>query len=78
MITEDTIREAAYEITRQAAIRIPQDYRSGIRGMRSKEQHQLSCFVLDTMMDNWDAASGGPAPNVCRHRLAEILCQIRQ
>ncbi len=56
MISENTINEAAYEITRRAAIRIPEDYRSGIRKMRKHEQHHLSCFVLDTMMDNWDAA----------------------
>ncbi len=56
MISETTIREAAFEITRHAAIRIPDDYRSGIRKIRSTERHQLSCFVLDTMIDNWDAA----------------------
>ena len=56
MITENAIRKAAFEISRQAAIRIPDDYRSGIRRIRSREQHQLSCFVLDTMIDNWDAA----------------------
>lgn len=56
MISEDTIQSAAYELTRIAAIRIPDDYRSGIRDARQSEQNSLSCFVLDTMMDNWDAA----------------------
>ena len=62
MITESVIQEAASEITRQAAIRIPDDYRSGIRDIRSSEQGQLSCFVLDTMMDNWDAAVADQRP----------------
>ena len=56
MISEATIQDAALAITRQAAIRIPDDYRSGIRDIRQSEQNSLSCFVLDTMMDNWDTA----------------------
>ena len=56
MISESAIQNAALEITRRAAIRIPDDYRSGIRDIRGTEQSSLSCFVLDTMMDNWDAA----------------------
>lgn len=56
MISESTLQEAAYEIMRRAAIRIPEDYRNGIREARTNEQHSLSCFVMDTMLDNWDAA----------------------
>lgn len=56
MISESTIQDVAYEITRRAAISIPEDYRAGIREIRSEEQQALSCFVLDTMIDNWDAA----------------------
>ena len=56
MISESTLQEAAYEIMRQAAIRIPDDYRNGIREARTNETHSLSCFVMDTMLDNWDAA----------------------
>ena len=56
MISESTLQEAAYEIMRQAAIRIPDDYRNGIREARTNEKHSLSCFVMDTMLDNWDAA----------------------
>ena len=56
MISESTLQEAAYEIMRQAAIRIPEDYRNGIREARTNEKHSLSCFVMDTMLDNWDAA----------------------
>ena len=56
MISESTLQEAAYEIMRQAAIQIPEDYRNGIREARTNETHSLSCFVMDTMLDNWDAA----------------------
>ena len=56
MISESTLQEAAYEIMRRAAIRIPEDYRNGIREARTNETHSLSCFVMDTMLDNWDAA----------------------
>lgn len=56
MISESTLQDAAYEIMRQAAIRIPEDYRDGIRKARANETHSLSCFVMDTMLDNWDAA----------------------
>ena len=56
MISESTLQDAAYEIMRQAAIRIPEDYRDGIRKARTNETHSLSCFVMDTMLDNWDAA----------------------
>ena len=56
MISETAIHDAAFEISRRAAIRIPEDYRDGIRQIRSKESGTLSCFVLDTMMENWDAA----------------------
>ena len=56
MITESAIQNAALEITRRAAIRIPDDYREGVRDIRSTENNSLSCFVLDTMLDNWDVA----------------------
>ena len=56
MISETVIHNAALEISRRAAIRIPEDYRDGIRQIRTQESGALSCFVLDTMMENWDAA----------------------
>ncbi len=56
MISESAIHDAALEISRRAAIRIPDDYRDGILKARSSEKGSLSCFVLDTMIDNWDAA----------------------
>jgi len=62
MILESAIQDAAAAITRQAAIRIPDDYKDGIREMRSAESGTLSCFVLDTMIDNWDVAVADQRP----------------
>jgi len=62
MISESIIQSAALAITRQAAIHIPEDYRAGIRDARRAESGSLSCFVLDTMIDNWDAAVADQRP----------------
>lgn len=58
----DTIEAAAYEIMSRAAIDIPEDYKNGISQMGKTEQGKLACFVLHTMMDNWDAASKDRRP----------------
>ena len=55
-IARDLLREAATEIMARAAIEIPRDYRDGIRGMLGREQHELSRFVLEAMLENWEAA----------------------
>lgn len=62
MINSDTIEQAAYAISGKAAIDIPEDYLGGIRTMIDSEQGSLSCFVLKTMVDNWDAASTDRRP----------------
>lgn len=56
MIPNARIEEAAYTIMAKAAIEIPEDYRTGIRGMLEKEENELSRFVLMSMIDNWEAA----------------------
>jgi len=56
MISIAAIGEAGMEIMRRAAIDIPDDYRDGIRDMVEKEENELSRFVLETMMENWQAA----------------------
>ena len=56
MISEAVIHEAGMEIARRAAITIPEDYRQGVRKIRQQETASLSCFVLDTMLDNWNVA----------------------
>ncbi len=62
MIAIKQFDEAAYAIMQKAAIDIPDDYRAGIRGMVDTEKKDLSSFVLKTMLDNWDAATGDRRP----------------
>lgn len=62
MIAIKQFDEAAYAIMQKAAIDIPDDYRDGIRGMVDTEKKDLSSFVLKTMLDNWDAATGDRRP----------------
>ncbi len=62
MIAADKIEEAAHEIMARAAIDIPEDYQSGILGMIDKETGDLSAFVLEAMLENWQAASEDRRP----------------
>lgn len=56
MIKKDTILEAGKEIMSRAAIEIPRDYKDGIGLMVEQEEEELSRFVLQSMLENWDAA----------------------
>ena len=56
MITRTLLEEAAYDIMFNASIRIPGDYENGIISMAENEQGQLSAFVLESMLENWQAA----------------------
>ncbi len=62
MISHRTIEEAAYEITTRAAIDIPEDYLTGIKGMIDLEKGDLSAFVLQSMVENWEAATEDRRP----------------
>ncbi len=62
MISHQTIEDAAYEITTRAAIDIPGDYLSGIKGMIDLEKGDLSAFVLQSMVENWEAATEDRRP----------------
>jgi L(+)-tartrate dehydratase alpha subunit len=62
LIANATIEEAAYRIMEKAAIDIPEDYLSGIRGMIDLEKGDLSTFVLKSMVDNWEAATEDRRP----------------
>lgn len=62
MISTQTIKSSALEIMSRAAIDIPEDYRSSIEVMTQSETGALSCFVLKTMMENWDAAAEDRRP----------------
>ena len=48
--------EAAHRIMTAAAIEIPEDYREGVRSMLGEERNELSRFVLEAMIGNWEAA----------------------
>ena len=61
-ITETQIEEAAYEIMKKAAIDIPDDYLTGIKGMVDCEKGDLSAFVLSAMLENYEAASEDRRP----------------
>lgn len=50
------IEEVGQELMRRAAIDIPQDYRDGIRVMLQAEENELSRFVLQAMLENWEVA----------------------
>lgn len=62
MINYTTLETCAYALMEKAAIDIPEDYRSGIEAMADSETGDLSCFVLKTMLENWDAASADRRP----------------
>ncbi len=62
MIARETLEQAAYRIMCQAGIEIPDDYRQGIEQMAGAESGPLSCFVLETMLDNWRVAKQDRRP----------------
>jgi L(+)-tartrate dehydratase alpha subunit len=62
MIQTADIENAAYNIMARAAIDIPEDYRNSISAMADREKNPLSCFVLQTMIDNYAAASTDRRP----------------
>jgi L(+)-tartrate dehydratase alpha subunit len=56
MIRKDTLYATALELTRRAAIEIPQDYLTGLEAMAAEESEDLSSFVLAAMLENYKAA----------------------
>lgn len=56
MITAERIEEAAYGIMFRAGIEIPEDYETGLRGLAKSEEGDLSAFVIEAMLENYDAA----------------------
>lgn len=62
MIENRKIEEAAYQIMTNAAIDIPRDYFEGIKGMVDLEKGDLSAFVLQSMIENWEAATEDRRP----------------
>ena len=56
MITQSMLAEAGAELTARAAIKIPEDYLSGLKRVAAREEGDLSSFVLQAMLDNYEAA----------------------
>jgi len=56
MIDRAIIEQTANTLMQKAAIEIPDDYLSGIRGMADTESGDLSAFVLEAMLENYEAA----------------------
>jgi len=62
MIPYDTVVQAALNIMTSAAIDIPEDYREAVANMANEEGNALSCFVLNTMIENYAVASADRRP----------------
>lgn len=62
MIPQAVIRDTAYQLMADAAIEIPDDYLAGIHVLRDREAGELSGFVLDAMLENWQAAKQDKRP----------------
>jgi L(+)-tartrate dehydratase alpha subunit len=62
VIRSADVERGAYNIMTRAAIDIPADYLERITAMADSEENPLSCFVLETMIDNYDAATADRRP----------------
>ena len=56
MIPIDAIQSTAVTLMKKAAIEIPDDYLEGLKAAASVEDGDLSSFVLQAMLDNYEAA----------------------
>ena len=56
MIPIDTIQATARTLMEKAAIEIPEDYLEGIKRAAATENGDLSSFVLQAMLENYEAA----------------------
>ena len=56
MIDKNILHETACELMSKAAIDIPDDYLAGIKAAAAKEEGELSSFVLQAMLENYEAA----------------------
>lgn len=57
MISADTILEAARELNVRAAIEIPKDVQQKIEQMEAQETNLLSHYVLEKILENYEAAT---------------------
>ena len=56
MIAIDLIQKTAEDLMERAAIEIPQDYLEGLQAAAKSEDGDLSSFVLQAMLDNYEVA----------------------
>lgn len=56
MIPISTVEAAAYDAMCKAAIEIPDDYLTGLKALVATEKGDLSHFVLEAMLENYEAA----------------------
>jgi len=61
-IPQKLVLETAIELMSRAAIDIPPDYKQALRAAASKETEDLSCFVIKTMLENYDVAEQDRRP----------------
>ncbi len=61
-IPEVLIEKTAYRLMAKAGIEIPDDYLAGIQTMAAREDGDLSAFVLQAMLENWEAAKEDRRP----------------
>ena len=56
MIPISTLERTAFELMAKAAIEIPDDYLDGLRACANTEKGDLSAFVIQAMLENYEAA----------------------
>ena len=56
MIALSSIQRTAEELMAKAAIEIPDDYLAGLRQCADTEKGDLSAFVIQAMLENYEAA----------------------
>ena len=56
MIAIDLVQSTAETLMKKAAIEIPDDYLIGLKAAAAEEDGDLSSFVLDAMLENYEAA----------------------
>ncbi|MEM8648493.1 MAG: fumarate hydratase, partial [Pseudomonadota bacterium] len=56
MIPISALQSTAEELMTKAAIEIPEDYLDGLRGLANIESGELSAFVIQAMLENYEAA----------------------
>lgn len=56
MIPLSTIQSTAESLMAKAAIEIPEDYLTGLRACANTETGDLSAFVIQAMLENYEAA----------------------